>query len=131
MTYQVTLTGYTLSGYNFYFTGYDIQDRSRPASARGPMVAEIQREVARYYQIPLDEMKSARRSREVARPRQVAMYLTKLLTPKSLPEIGRLFGDRDHTTVIHARKRIEALRILDADLDHDICVLLAKLDRRA
>ena len=62
-------------------------------------------------------MTSARRAREVARPRQVAMYLSKQLTPKSLPDIGRRFGGRDHTTVIHAVRQIEKLRASDAELD--------------
>src|SRR3546814_7587708 len=65
-------------------------------------------------------MVSARRAREVARPRQVAMYLAKRLTPRSLPEIGRRFGGRDHTTVMHAVKRIEELRVEDTELDADI-----------
>ncbi len=66
------------------------------------------------------DMLSARRARAVARPRQVAMYLTKQLTPRSLPEIGRKFGGRDHTTVMHAIRRIEELRAVDAVLNDDI-----------
>ena len=72
------------------------------------------------YRIRKAEMTSARRAREVARPRQVAMYLSKQLTPRSLPEIGRRFGGRDHTTVIHAVRQIEKLRASDAELDADI-----------
>lgn len=78
-----------------------------------PRIAEIQEKVADSFQIPLCEMTSARRARDVARPRQVAMYLSKQLTPKSLPEIGRMFGNRDHTTVIHAVKQVEKLLRLD------------------
>lgn len=74
------------------------------------------------------EMTSARRAREVARPRQVAMYLSKQLTPKSLPDIGRRFGGRDHTTVIHAVRQIEKLRASDAELDADIRLLTRQLE---
>jgi chromosomal replication initiator protein len=83
-------------------------------------IAEIQAEVSRYYRIRPEEMVSARRSREVARPRQVAMYLSKRLTPRSLPEIGRRFGGRDHTTVIHACRQIERLCSADAELGRDV-----------
>jgi chromosomal replication initiator protein len=71
----------------------------------------------------MGDMLSARRARAVARPRQVAMYLTKQLTPRSLPEIGRKFGGRDHTTVMHAIRRIEELRAVDAALNDDIELL--------
>jgi chromosomal replication initiation ATPase DnaA len=80
-----------------------------------PRVAEIQEKVADSFQIPLCEMTSARRARDVARPRQVAMYLAKQLTPRSLPEIGRMFGNRDHTTVIHAIRQVERLIKLDPE----------------
>lgn len=72
-------------------------------------IDEIQRKVAEHYNLRLTDMHSARRSRNVARPRQVAMYLCKKLTTRSLPEIGRKFGGRDHTTVMHAVKKIEEL----------------------
>ena len=72
-------------------------------------VDKIQTIVSNYYNIPLSEMLSQRRSRPLARPRQVAMYLAKKLTTRSLPEIGRKFANRDHTTVIHAVKTIEKL----------------------
>jgi chromosomal replication initiator protein len=83
-------------------------------------VDEIQRKVAEHYHLKLSDMMSARRAREVARPRQVAMYLAKKLTARSLPEIGRRFGNRDHTTVMHAVKRIEELRVTDRDIDADV-----------
>ena len=83
-------------------------------------VDEIQRKVAEHYHLKLSDMMSARRAREVARPRQVAMYLAKKLTARSLPEIGRRFGNRDHTTVMHAVKRIEELRATDRDIDADV-----------
>ena len=91
-------------------------------------IDEIQRKVAEYYTVKLADMMSARRAREVARPRQVAMYLAKKLTPRSLPEIGRRFGGRDHTTVMHAVKRIDELRSTDRELDGDIAHLSRLLD---
>lgn len=91
-------------------------------------IDEIQRKVAEYYTVKLADMMSARRAREVARPRQVAMYLAKKLTPRSLPEIGRRFGGRDHTTVMHAVKRIDELRASDRELDGDIAHLSRLLD---
>ena len=71
---------------------------------------------------------SARRAREVARPRQIAMYLAKQLTPRSLPEIGRRFGGRDHTTVIHAVRQIERLRGEDSEIDNDVRTLIRVLE---
>ena len=68
-------------------------------------IEEIQKKVSQHFNIKMSDMSSARRSRTVARPRQVAMYLSKNLTSRSLPEIGRRFGNRDHTTVIHAVKK--------------------------
>ena len=91
-------------------------------------VDEIQTRVSDHYRIRKAEMTSARRAREVARPRQVAMYLAKQLTPRSLPEIGRRFGGRDHTTVIHAVRQIEKLRAQDAELDADIRLLTRQLE---
>ena len=91
-------------------------------------IDEIQRKVADYYAIKLSDLLSARRARDVARPRQVAMWLAKRLTPRSLPEIGRRFGGRDHTTVMHAVKRIDELRAADRELDADIGRLSKLLD---
>lgn len=97
-----------------------------PVDREGP-IARIQRIVAKHYRIPLIEMVSARRAREVARPRQVAMYLSKLLTPKSLPDIGRLFGNRDHTTVIHACRQVTRLIAEDPEIRADVRRLTRKL----
>ncbi len=88
------------------FTRETLADLLR-AHEKKVTIDEIQRRVAEYYTIKLSDLLSARRAREVARPRQVAMYLAKRLTPRSLPEIGRRFGGRDHTTVMHAVKRID------------------------
>ena len=98
------------------------------ANQRRISIDEIQTRVSDHYRIRKAEMTSARRAREVARPRQVAMYLSKQLTPRSLPEIGRRFGGRDHTTVIHAVRQIEKLRAQDAELDADIRLLTRQLE---
>ena len=86
-------------------------------------IDEIQKRVAEHFNIRLSEMTSARRARSVARPRQVAMYLAKQLTTRSLPEIGRKFGGRDHTTVMHAVRKIEELKLSDRALDEDVELL--------
>lgn len=91
-------------------------------------IDDIQRRVAEHYRLKLHDLVSPRRARAVARPRQVAMYLAKQLTPRSLPEIGRRFGGRDHTTVMHAVRRIEELRAQDHELDRDIQHLKRVLD---
>ena len=96
-----------------------LQDLIR-SNDRRVSIAEIQRHVAEYFNVRLSDLLSARRARAVARPRQVAMYLSKQLTSRSLPEIGRKFGGRDHTTVMHAVRRIEELRETDSGLDQDI-----------
>ncbi|MGQ0558685.1 MAG: chromosomal replication initiator protein DnaA [Sphingosinicella sp.] len=98
------------------------------ANQRRISIDEIQTRVSEHYRIRKAEMTSARRAREVARPRQVAMYLSKQLTPRSLPEIGRRFGGRDHTTVIHAVRQIERLRAQDPELDSDIRLLTRQLE---
>ncbi|MHA6318403.1 chromosomal replication initiator protein DnaA [Altererythrobacter sp. CAU 1778] len=91
-------------------------------------IDEIQRTVCQFYRVDRSEMSSKRRARAVVRPRQVAMYLSKVLTPRSYPEIGRKFGGRDHSTVIHAVRLIEDLRKRDADMDGDVRSLLRQLE---
>jgi len=100
-----------------------------PVKTRAVTIAGIQQGVALWFGIPLAEMTSDRRSREVARPRQVAMYLSKLLTPRSLPEIGRVFGGRDHTTVIHAIRQIDRLQKTDPKLRQDVVHLTRLLSQ--
>ena len=90
-------------------------------------IDEIQRKVAEHFTLRLDDMHSARRSRNVARPRQVAMYLCKKLTPRSLPEIGRKFGGRDHTTVMHAVRKIDQLIGEDVAFADEVKTLTRKL----
>lgn len=98
------------------------------ASRRRITIDEIQKRVCEHFRIRTAEMVSARRAREVARPRQIAMYLAKQLTPRSLPEIGRRFGGRDHTTVIHAVRQIERLRGEDSEIDNDVRTLMRVLE---
>ena len=86
-------------------------------------IDEIQNKVSNYYNINTEDLISSRRLRSFARPRQVAMYLAKKLTSRSLPEIGRKFGGRDHTTVIHAVKKIDQLKSEDEKFDEDVSVL--------
>ena len=91
-------------------------------------IEEIQRRVAEYFNVRLSDLLSARRARAVARPRQIAMYLSKQLTTRSLPEIGRKFGGRDHTTVIHAVRKVEELRQVDSGLEEDVDLLRRMLE---
>jgi chromosomal replication initiator protein len=90
------------------------------ANDRRVTIDEIQRATVEHYGIRMADMTSSRRSRAVARPRQVAMYLAKQLTPRSLPEIGKKFGGRDHTTVMHAVRQIEKLTAEDRQLADDL-----------
>ncbi len=98
------------------------------AHDRRVTIEEIQRRVAEHYNIRLTDMSSARRARAVARPRQVAMYLAKQLTSRSLPEIGRKFGNRDHTTVMHAVSRVSELMGLDSAFGEDVELLRRMLE---
>ncbi len=91
-------------------------------------IDEIQRAVCAHYRLDKSEMASKRRVRAIARPRQVAMYLAKELTPRSYPEIGRRFGGRDHSTVIHAVRTVEALRVNDSELDAEIAAIRRSLN---
>ena len=98
------------------------------ANDRRVTIEEIQKRVAEHFNIRLADMHSARRARAVARPRQVAMYLAKQLTSRSLPEIGRKFGGRDHTTVMHAVRKVEELRSTDAGFNEDVELLRRMLE---
>jgi len=98
------------------------------ANDRRVTIEEIQKRVSEHYNIRQSEMYSARRARAVARPRQVAMYLSKQLTSRSLPEIGRKFGGRDHTTVMHAVRKVEELRATDNSFAEDIELLRRMLE---
>ena len=98
------------------------------ANDRRVTIEEIQKKVAEHFNTRLSDMSSPRRARAVARPRQVAMYLAKQLTSRSLPEIGRKFGGRDHTTVMHAVSRIESLINSDSAIADDLELLKRMLD---
>ncbi|WP_128254891.1 chromosomal replication initiator protein DnaA [Falsirhodobacter deserti] len=93
------------------------------ASDRKVTIEEIQRKVAEHYNVRLSDMIGPKRVRTIARPRQVAMYLAKQLTPRSLPEIGRRFGGRDHTTIMHGVKKVEELMSTDSQLADDLQML--------
>ena len=98
------------------------------ANDRRVTIEEIQKRVSEHFNVRVTDMHSARRARAVARPRQVAMYLSKQLTSRSLPEIGRKFGGRDHTTVMHAVRKIEELKAADPSFAEDIELLRRMLE---
>jgi chromosomal replication initiator protein len=87
----------------------ELRDLVRPFELKRVRIEDIQRIVARHYNVSRSDLLSSRRTANVVRPRQIAMYLAKTLTLRSLPEIGRRFGGRDHTTVLHAVRKIEGL----------------------
>ncbi len=91
-------------------------------------IDEIQQKVAEHYSLKSSELNSVRRSQDIARPRQIAMYLAKQLTNRSMPEIGRKFGGRDHTTVMHAVKRVQGLRKSDEEVGRDVQTLQRMLE---
>ncbi len=93
------------------------------ASDRKITIEEIQRKVAEHYNVRLSDMIGPKRVRTIARPRQVAMYLSKRLTSRSLPEIGRRFGGRDHTTIMHGIRKVEELMATDSQLSDDLLML--------
>jgi chromosomal replication initiator protein len=102
---------------------------SRTISARKTSIEDIQRKTAEFYKLDLRDFQSAGRARRIARPRQVAMYLARELTMRSLPEIGKRFGGRDHTTVLHACRRIAALCEEDKAFSEEVNFLRTVLSR--
>lgn len=118
------LTGETI---NLDFALATLGDVLR-GSVRRVTIDEIQKLVSTHFDLKPVDLVSARRARAVARPRQIAMYLAKRLTTRSLPEIGRKFGGRDHSTVIHAVRRIEELRDTDREVDGAVRVLMRELE---
>ncbi|MFT9220051.1 chromosomal replication initiator protein DnaA [Gluconobacter oxydans] len=109
-------------------TTQDVLKDMLKAHDRRVTIEEIQRKVSEHWNIRLTDMSSARRARAVARPRQVAMYLAKQLTSRSLPEIGRKFGNRDHTTVMHAVNRVTELMDQDTSFAEDVELLRRMLE---
>ncbi|WP_430727110.1 chromosomal replication initiator protein DnaA [Variibacter gotjawalensis] len=100
-----------------------VRDLIRPQDMKRVKIEDIQRTVARHFNVSRSDMLSSRRTANVVRPRQIAMYLAKTLTLRSLPEIGRRFGGRDHTTVLHAVRKIESLADRDRTLAEEIEIL--------
>jgi chromosomal replication initiator protein len=98
------------------------------ASDRKLTIEEIQRKVSEHFNIRLSDMIGPKRTRTIARPRQIAMYLAKQMTTRSLPEIGRRFGGRDHTTIMHGIRKVEELKAVDHQLAEDIDLLRRLLD---
>jgi chromosomal replication initiator protein len=105
----------------------EVRDLIRPQEPKRVKIEDIQRVVARQYNVSRSDLLSSRRTANVVRPRQVAMYLAKTLTLRSLPEIGRRFGGRDHTTVLHAVRKIEGLVGNDVALAEEIEILKRQL----
>ncbi|MDB5587847.1 MAG: chromosomal replication initiator protein DnaA [Devosia sp.] len=103
-------------------------DLIRSHEARRVRIEDILKIVSRHYKVPRNELLSARRSRDVVRPRQIAMFLAKALTSRSLPEIGRRFGGRDHTTVLHSVRKVEQMIKDDIELAQEIELLKRMLE---
>lgn len=103
----------------------------RPSKPRRVTVEDIQRVAARKYNMSRADLLSSRRTADIVRPRQIAMYLAKVLTLRSLPDIARRFGGRDHTTVLHAFRKIEGLVGTDAGLAQEIESLKLELQDRS
>ncbi len=99
-----------------------------PSENKRVMIDDIQRVVTQYFNITRTDLISSRRTRSIVRPRQIAMYLSKTMTARSLPEIGRRFGDRDHTTVLHAVRKIELERVRDDKMSNDLETLQQKIN---
>ncbi|MGK6323441.1 chromosomal replication initiator protein DnaA [Sphingomonas sp. DT-51] len=123
VTAYAMLTGATI---DLDFATQTLGDMLR-GHQRRVTIDQIQKLVSDHFELKPLDLISARRARAIARPRQIAMYLAKRLTTRSLPEIGRKFGGRDHSTVIHAVKRIEALRESDREVDGAVQLLLGQL----
>lgn len=100
----------------------------RIIGAGAPTIKDIQMVTAEFYGIPESDMRSQRRDMPVARIRQVAMYLAKAMTEKSMPEIGRRFGGKDHTTILHAVRRIKALMETDRELADEVAEIKYRLE---
>lgn len=96
---------------------------SDPRPSDHPSIREIQKAVCKYFGLQMTDLLSPRRTANLVRPRQMALYLAKVLTPHSLPQLGRRFGGRDHTTVLHAVRKIPALSRENADLAFDLATL--------
>jgi chromosomal replication initiator protein len=105
-----------------------LSDLIRPRDNKRVRIEDILKIVSRHFKVARNDLLSSRRSRDVVRPRQIAMYLAKSLTSRSLPEIGRRFGGRDHTTVLHSVRKVEQMIKDDADLGQEIELLKRMLE---
>lgn len=105
-----------------------LRDLLRVREAKRVKIEDIQRIVCKQYNVSKADLLSSRRTRTVVRPRQIAMYLSKTMTPRSLPEIGRRFGNRDHTTVLHAVRKIEDMIKTDRGFADEVDVLKRQID---
>ncbi len=106
-----------------------LRDLLRARESKKPKIEDIQRVTSQHFNVSRQDLVSARRTKVIVRPRQIAMYLSKTLTPRSLPEIGRRFGNRDHTTVLHAVRKVEDLITKDNQMAEDIETLKRLLDQ--
>ncbi|MCF3935970.1 chromosomal replication initiator protein DnaA [Acuticoccus sp. M5D2P5] len=106
-----------------------LRDLLKARETRRPKIEDIQRVTSQHFGVSRQDLVSARRTRVIVRPRQIAMYLSKTLTPRSLPEIGRRFGNRDHTTVLHAVRKVEEMIDRDPQVAEDIETLKRLLDQ--
>lgn len=106
-----------------------LRDLLKARETKRPKIEDIQRVVSQHYGVSKQDLVSARRTRVIVRPRQIAMYLSKVLTPRSLPEIGRRFGNRDHTTVLHAVRKVEKMVEAEPQVAEDIETLKRLLDQ--
>ncbi|MEM0906443.1 MAG: chromosomal replication initiator protein DnaA [Pseudomonadota bacterium] len=106
-----------------------LRDLLRARETRRPRIDDIQRVVSQHYGVSRQDLVSARRTRTIVQPRQIAMYLSKTLTPRSLPEIGRRFGNRDHTTVLHAVRKVDGMIEKEPQVAEDIETLKRLLDQ--
>ncbi|MFQ5344993.1 MAG: chromosomal replication initiator protein DnaA [Mariprofundus sp.] len=123
LTAHATLTGRTI---DITFARHVLRDLLHE-EVRAISIVDIQKKVASYFNINIREMTSSKRSKNVAYPRQIAMYASKNLTTQSLPEIGNQFGGRDHTTVLHAVRKITKMREESDDFDEEMGRILALL----
>jgi chromosomal replication initiator protein len=106
-----------------------LRDLLRARETKRPKIEDIQRVTSQHFGVSKQDLVSARRTRVIVRPRQIAMYLSKTLTPRSLPEIGRRFGNRDHTTVLHAVRKVEEMIERDNQVAEDVETLKRLLDQ--
>ena len=106
-----------------------IRDLVNPVHTQRVKIDDILRIIGKHFNVPKADLLSARRARSIVRPRQVGMYLAKTLTTRSLPEIGRRFGGRDHSTVLHAVRKIESLMKEDDKLAREVALLVRLLEQ--